>query len=290
MNQIEKTLTDFGLTKNEITIYLECVKESGITPFKLAKLTSIPRTTVYDILLNLSFKGLIEIQQSQGFEKQQTKINAKNPFIMRTILQEKRKQLAELEDDIIQILPFLKNEFLKNTIPPFIQFFPGKEGLKKVYLAELENKPTAEALVFDNLMPMDVLSWEEINEDVRKSNNDTDKVVYKEIIPLVDWAKHVTSYQFLRDENYIKIREIRYLENPIYDMTCRISIIGNFVRIMTSNENEAWGLIIKSKELSNTLTSLHKVLWSQATKVTEEVVKSWGRNLLYEAEVKKGLL
>ena len=179
MDPINKTLTEFGLNDSEIKVYLQCLKEDSLTPFKIAKLTNIPRTTVYDILLNLSLKGLIDLQQSQGFEKQQTKIHAKNPFIIREILQNKRKQLFELEADVIQILPQLKSDFLHTTLPPNIQYFPGKEGLKKVYFGETEFTDATEAFVFDNRMPMDVMSREEINDEINQFHHQYSQVAFK---------------------------------------------------------------------------------------------------------------
>lgn len=79
MDTSTKVLKRFGLTDNEIDIYIECLKNEELSPFQLSKLTGIPRTTVYDCLMSLSLKGLIELEQSDGFQKQQTRVRGKNP-------------------------------------------------------------------------------------------------------------------------------------------------------------------------------------------------------------------
>ena len=111
-NSIYRSLGEFGLTENEIMVYLQCLKVVDATPFTISKATGIARTTVYDILLGLSLKGLITVTQSDGYKKQQTKIRAKDPFIIRKILTERRNKLFELEADIVQFLPFIKKDFL----------------------------------------------------------------------------------------------------------------------------------------------------------------------------------
>ena len=113
---ILETLKRFGLSENETKVYLESLKHNETSPFQLSKATGIPRTTVYDVVMELSLKGLIELEQSDGIQKQQTKIRAKNPSILRTILQGKRKELTSLELDILNFLPNLKADFHQNKV------------------------------------------------------------------------------------------------------------------------------------------------------------------------------
>jgi sugar-specific transcriptional regulator TrmB len=90
--QIRKTLRAYGLSDNEIEVYLAAIKLDETSPYELAKLTGIARTTVYDVITDLSLKGLLELERSDGFPKQQTKIIAKNPSVLRQKLRERRKE------------------------------------------------------------------------------------------------------------------------------------------------------------------------------------------------------
>ena len=134
MNLTNKILTNFGLTENEIKVYLECLKETDLGPFKIANLTGIPRTTIYEILTSLSLKGLVELQQSDGLTKQQTKVRAKNPTTIRDIVRAKKQKLSQLEVDVVEILPFLNKEYFKDEANADFQL----KGRKKFILVNKE--------------------------------------------------------------------------------------------------------------------------------------------------------
>jgi len=290
-NTIYKTLNEFGLNDNEITVYLECLKHETGTPFTIAKSTKIPRTTVYDVLLNLSLKGLIELEQSDGFTKQQTKVKAKNPYVIRKILAKKRRKLFELETDILQFLPFVKSDFLENRVSRHVEFFDGVEGMKKVYMRDNELIGKGEVYCFENFMPVDVLSHEEINKDVDKASDrykkDDGKYPIIDIIILNDWAKHCLTYQCGRNPRYLEKRNFRYLDDIGFEFRSRIAIAGNHVRVATSNEDEVWGMIIDSGALADSLKALFMYLWVSAKPVTKELVASWGENELLSAQSRR---
>lgn len=285
--RIYKSLEKFGLSQNEVKIYLETLKEDDLSPYKLAILTKIPRTTVYEIIAGLALKGLITLDQSDGFTKQQTRVKAKNPSILRSILRQKRKDLSRTEIDIVEILPLLKGDFHKDEANADFQFLPGIKGAKKIYFDEIQ---TSEPVVaFENLMPMDVFGKEEINEDVRQQSEITKsrKVYVREIVPINDWSKHVLSYQYGRDKNYIKARNIRFVDNPVFELNQRISVQGTRLRIICAKDDEVWGIIINSQTLSKTIVSIFEVVWQNATNLTPEMIESWGENEFLEAEKKK---
>lgn len=284
-NAIYKSLNEFGLTDNEIKVYLECLKAPNLTPFAISKKVAIPRTTIYDILLNLSLKGLITLEQSDGIQKQQTKVKAKNPFVLREILAKRRKKLFKLEADILQFLPFLREDFLSHGTNPHIEFFEGVEGLKKIYLTDNELLKEYEVCSFENLMPVDVMTHNDINTDIDKVRKEEKASKYdsKDIIILNDWARHVLTFQCQRNPDYLDHGEKRYVDDIGLEFKGRIVIAGEYVRITTSSEDEVWGLMIKSKALSDTLYSIFKLLWVNAIPITKELVNSWGNNDLLNA-------
>jgi hypothetical protein len=168
MDQINKTLIKFGLTDNETKIYLETLKEDDLSPFKLARLTGIPRTTVYEILMSLSLKGLVRLESSDGFTKQQTRVKAKNPSILRDLLWQKRQNISNLELEIVDILPSLKGDYHQSESNADFQFFPGIQGAKRVYFTEYIANPHLPIHAIDNMMPMDVFGRQAVNQDIDK--------------------------------------------------------------------------------------------------------------------------
>jgi hypothetical protein len=289
MDLATETLKKFGLTDNEAAVYLEIVKKEELTPFQIAQATKIPRTTIYDVLLGLSLKGLIDLDQSDGFTKQKTLVRAKDPSILREILNNRRKDLFALELDVLEVLPDLKKDYHKQKASADFQFYPGVEGARKVYYDDFWKDKVTPAIEWDLLMPMDSFGRKQINEDINKQFEILSKKKHadKTIIPLTDWTKHVLSYQVSRDPRYLTSYDIRYIDEPSFDVHIQFQVQGDYSKIACSKKGEAWGLRIKSKMLAATLKSIFDQNWKIATPVTPELVKKWGPNGLFEAEVRK---
>ncbi|MEI7604055.1 MAG: helix-turn-helix domain-containing protein [bacterium] len=284
MNKIQKVLEQFGLTENETKVYLEVLRHDYLSPFQIAKLTDIPRTTIYDIIMSLSLKGIIELKQSKGFEKQQTLIRAKNPSILRKILQDKRKDLSVLELNIMGIISDLKKDFHRDNTDAFVKFYEGIEGAKKIMYNFRDIDLPCYGWCY--LTPADAFGSDVINEYVQNElkSDDEKRNRQKLIIPYNEWTRHVVTYQYSKNSDYIKIYEFRYIDNPSFEVNEDISVQGNIIQIMSAKDDEIWGLEITSNLLAQTMISFHHLMWNMATPITEEVVKSWGSNEIIEAE------
>lgn len=286
MNAIYSVLSDLGLSENETKVYVEALKHEQVSPFSIARAVGIPRTTVYDVMFNLALKGLIEIKQAQGLEKQQTWIVAKNPSTLRDMLFMRRKDLAKLEVDLVDVLPLLKKEYVKQEHNTNFMFYPGIAGAKQVMRQTIEAKNSSTLRAFESLMPMDTLGKKLINKDVDEGleNKRTTNTVIKSLIVLNKWTKHVLSYQYKRNKDYVKLHNFRYIDNPLLSINLDISLLEDTVRCICAQDNEAWGLIIKSTKFSKTLESFFDILWSTSQKITEKDIEEWGRNEFFEAE------
>ena len=153
MKEAEREKRD--LSENEIKVYIEAIKHEQVSPFSIAKAVGIPRTTVYDVMFNLALKGLITIKQAQGLEKQQTWIVAKNPSTLRDMVFRRRKDLTQLEVDLVDILPLLKKEYIKQEGSTQFQFFPGIEGAKQVQSQTNLAGVRSAMYVYESLISMD---------------------------------------------------------------------------------------------------------------------------------------
>lgn len=279
-------LKEFGLKENEIKVYVESLKKENLTPYQISKLTKIPRTTVYDVLMGLSLKGLVELEQTDGFKKQQTLVKAKNPSVLRSILHKRQKELIQTDLNILEILPELKEGFHRNTTNANFKFYPGLDGAKSLYFEDVQSikVPTYE---WDFLMPMDAFGMKPVNKDVEKLISKRKKQPYfdKTLIPLTDWTRHVLTYQIGRDKDYLKNNEHRFIEDNSFNIATNIRIQGDFIKMICAKEDELWGLKIKSEMLSVTLNSIFNANWRIATPLTADMVKAWGPNMLLELEL-----
>ena len=287
MNIIHTTLSDFGLTNNEIVVYLEALKHKEISPFKLARLTSIPRTTVYDVMTTLALKGLITLKTSQGLEKQQSWIVPKNPSVLRETIFKRRGELMQLEVNVVDILADLKKDFLPHQNSTNLQFYPGKEGISRAYKL-LNNLPQdIQIYYFDHMMPMDNLGKDYINQEVSVSMKKAgSKKRVKTLFALNDWTRHVLTYQYGRNKSYIDYHEYRYIESPLFDLQHDMYVFSDRVVTIVAKEGEIWASVLTSKLVAASFISIFQTMWQTAIPVTEKFVKSLGENEFLKTEKK----
>jgi len=286
---IYKTLSDFGLSENEIKLYLEAIKHIKISPFQLAKRTGIPRTTVYDSMMNLSLKGLIKLETSKGLEKQQTWIVAHNPSILRDIVTRRKKDLQALEIHLVDILSDLKQDYLVHQQNTHIRYYAGIEGANQVDAKIRELPQNSSLCVLDHLMPMDTFGKSYINEEVQKALQEQRKnnIHRKTIIPWNTWTQHVLSYQYARNNDYIIQNNFRFLDAHNFDLQQDMYIGEDYIYIITAKDDEVWGAVINSRLFASSLQSIFNVLWNIANPITKKVVEALGENIFFEKEKKR---
>lgn len=286
-NRAQTVLEQFGLSSNEARVYQSALELGETSPFGISKSTSIARTTVYAVLTDLALKGLIELESATGLMKQQTKVRAKNPSVLRDLLWAKRANLVKQEVDIVEILPFLKKEYLKDSTNADFQFFPGMEGANQIMFDY--DGVDQDTYVFDYQVPMDATGSKEMNEGVDKGIKlwAKGKAIEYNLTPINPWTKHVLSYQVERNPHYLDRVQYRYLPFEIAGLCLTIRLKGSRIWIVSVKGDEVWGLKIRSQNLADSLISIHQALWKLATPITKEMITSWGPNPYLQAEKTK---
>ncbi len=279
-----QVLKEFGLSDNESAVYQSALKLGETSPFSISKDTGIPRTTVYAVLTDLALKNLIELESATGLMKQQTKVKAKNPSVLREILWKKRENLVKQEVDIVEILPYLKKEYLKDETNADFQFFPGMDGANKVMFDY--DDVDQDIYVFDYQVPMDATGSKEMNKGIDKGIKlwSKGKSMEYNLTPITPWSKHVLSYQVQRNPHYLDRVQYRYLPFEMQGLALTIRVKGNRIWIVSVKGDEVWGLKIRSQNLADSITQIHQSLWKIATPITKELIESWGPNEYLQAE------
>jgi sugar-specific transcriptional regulator TrmB len=131
MKQEELThrLSELGLTKKEIEVYLQIVQVGSITPTDLANKTGINRTTIYSVASLLMQKGFIE-EDRTGTTKA---LMAASPERIIDYLDEKQTQLKEQQALAQPLVNALEELSQRLAYPvPKIRFI--KEAQMKTFL------------------------------------------------------------------------------------------------------------------------------------------------------------
>lgn len=284
----QEVLEQFGLSENEAIVYQASIELGETSPFVISKFTGIARTSVYSVLTDLALKGLIELESATGLMKQQTKVKAKNPSALREILWAKRESLVKQEVDILEILPFLKKEYLRDSTNADFQFYPGMEGANHVMFDY--NDANQDVYVFDYQIPMDATGSKEMNKGIDhgiKLWSHGNSTEYN-LSSLTPWSKHVLSYQVERNPHYLDRVEYRQLPFELKDLSIMARIKGDRTWIVSVKGDEVWGLKIRSQNLADSLIGIHQALWKLASPITHEMITSWGPNEYFIAEKNKG--
>lgn len=129
MEELLQKLKNIGITDEEITIYISALEQGSVTVLELARITKIPRTTVYLLIDALCEKGLFQMS-AKG--KKKIYIPA-SPDELYKIVQKKRSEIDETLDSLDKALPELKSVFNLKHSKPSIRYYQGVEEVKKIY-------------------------------------------------------------------------------------------------------------------------------------------------------------
>ena len=126
---IEKTLENIGLTKNEVKIYLALLRLDMTTSGPIIKKTGIHTSKVYDGLERLSEKGLVSY-----IVKSNTKyFRAVSPDRILDLIREKKEKIEEQEKEVKLIIPQLKLQQGSSSEETEAEVFQGWKGMETVY-------------------------------------------------------------------------------------------------------------------------------------------------------------
>jgi len=127
--ELPKTLETFGLSPKEAVIYLSLLELGSSAVQKIARKSGLPRATVYDILDDLSVKGIVSTFEQRGIKH----YTAESPEKLMQLAQE-RAQLMEAA------LPQLRAIYRSPLDRPGVRFFQGQEGMKVILEEVLQDR------------------------------------------------------------------------------------------------------------------------------------------------------
>lgn len=119
---IEKSLSEMGLSKQEASVYVALLKSGGSAAGAIAKETGLKRTTAYPILKNLAQKGFVTVYVKKGRQF----FIAEKPQSIAGYFEKKLKGFTEA----IPLLESLEKKQLKGSGLRFIETL---DELKKFY-------------------------------------------------------------------------------------------------------------------------------------------------------------
>lgn len=245
---LKEQLEKIGLADKEAKVFLASLELGSSAVQEIAKKADINRATTYVIIEKLMKKGLMS---SVGKGKK-TYFQTEDPKRLLKLLEEQEEGLKRKEEEFKKYLPELETLFNIAEEKPKVRFFEGKEGLIAIR-EDYFRASNKEALgFFARDEERNVFSEEEIKKAieerikrkirVRSLYADTKKLLTK---PELTIGRFIPKDKFPISSSFI-----------IYDN--KVSI--------TSLKGKLIGVIIESKEISNTLRSIFELAWEGSEK------------------------
>jgi sugar-specific transcriptional regulator TrmB len=138
---IDRTLEDAGLTKNEVIIYLILVKNDELLASDISKKSGLARPYTYDLLNDLQNKGLTTFVQKNG----KRYFRATPPEAILHFIKERQKQISAHEKRVLEILPLLipaKSRSQKTSI----EIYDSTASIRILYKSMLHQTKSLQAL------------------------------------------------------------------------------------------------------------------------------------------------
>jgi len=248
--EINQLLENLGLTDKEPDVYITLIKTPGAQPASIiAQKLSMNRTTVYKILINLSKIGLVTKTMKHGitcFLAEEADKQIENLFF------EKKAKLNKMNQQLIDILPMVKNLQKHKLLAPKVRFYEGLEGVKRVYEDTLIAGDTI--LAFENVEPM---------------TQDLKKYIFDDYIPRR--AENNVSVQVITPENKDHksvrkddkkfLRETRFFSQDILPIEIEINIYGDKTALFSYKKEEMFAVILESQAIANSLRAIFSFCW-----------------------------
>ena len=129
---IKEKLQAIGLTAGESEMYELLVETGQVKAGQLIKKASLASSKVYDVLQKLVNKGLASTITKNGVKHYQ----ATPPERLVDFLEEKKEELDEAKEEMLKIIPLIKQKRAEEQQENNVRMYNGKDG-PKIVLKEL---------------------------------------------------------------------------------------------------------------------------------------------------------
>ncbi len=256
---LKQKLVQIGLTEYEATIYTLLLERGSATAQKIYTATGINRVTTYNVLENLTKKGLVS---SLDMEKKKVFI-PEHPDHLIDFLENKKKNLEDEKQDLANsqvklkdFLPELGLIFQSIGDKPKARFLEGVEGIKIMRETMLQSSlQSSKAVyeVFNEEMTKDL--DKRIGIDVGHKNKVLEKLMKENSGSVAIYTTSNVDGK-LSSENYPANVSLHYVDPKKFPILCELVIHEDKVAIITKNMN---GILIENKEVGQTLRSLFEL-------------------------------
>ncbi|MCX6740773.1 MAG: MarR family transcriptional regulator [Candidatus Parcubacteria bacterium] len=247
---IESKLTNLGLNKNQVKIYLTLLQLGSANIQDIAQKAAIKRTTAYSILDTLLQKGLVNFS-AKGAHRE---YYAENPKKIPALFEEQEKKIQTEQKAFKEILPELLSIYNIKGVKPKIRTYEGLEGIKKIFNESIEVKIDEEMLVYS--------AYEEVNKYLQQYIKEYIASRVKKGLKQRCIAENSAQTNELLKADIKELRQTRLINKDRFPLSNQVIIYGN--KIYIASYKDLLGIIIESSTIARTQKSIFELAWIAA--------------------------
>lgn len=248
----EELLTEIGLTRSEIAVYLALLELGSSTTGPIIQQARIASGKAYMILDKLIKKGLVTYVIKSGTKNYQ----AKDPDRILDYLHEKEQDLKQKEEKIRSMIPRLKAQFEEKKYKPIAEVYEGVQGFKTFYEWIIKELKQGDCI--------DIMGVpRKANEKFQAYLLDWNKRRIKHGIRLRILYNHDCREFGIKREK-MELTEVRYMKEHL-ETPAWVDIFKDYV-VSINVHGTPICFLIKNKETAESYKKYFRILWEQSDK------------------------
>ena len=232
-------LREFGLSENEIYVYVALLKIGESSVHAIAKNAELPRTTTYHLLESLLQKGIV----SNIIKEKKKYFQATHPRTLPEIIEEKKRRVKESLPQLIALTETI-------TEKPRVQLYEGIKGIRTI----LEDVLTTKKII---------LHYGDITSLQKSLQHIFPQFIKKRTekrIPIKIICKKEEAHDELLTTAKKQYREFRFSSSNT-TFPSSIFIYNDKVAILNLTRELYTGILIKNNDFMTTQKNMFESLW-----------------------------
>lgn len=243
-----KILSEWGLSENEIKLYLELLRLGETSTGPLIRKTGIASSRVYTSLNSLISRGLVSF-----ITKNNTKYyQAENPDTLLKNIDEKKKRLETM-------LPELKSMMKKEKKETFSTIFEGFNGFKTAFQNQIDECTTKDEIFVIGFSPQNYAF-----KSLRTFLKNIDLKRHKRKIKLKIILPKESKNTIGKDREKEPYTNVKYMSGGFFSPTA-MNIYKDYV-LLTIWEEKPTVFLIKNEKITTSFKQYFNSLWNIAKK------------------------
>lgn len=239
-------IEEAGFSDKEAAVYLAILEVGRGSVMEIAKIAKIDRTTTYRILQSFLAIPLVQVFK----EEKKTKWAALHPRYLVEHIQKKRRVIQE-------VFPDLEALYNLNEEKPKLAYFEGEEGLGKL-MADMIDEVKARSEVLSFSAPGAAAGYYTTKRFLQLAQERAKKQIMSKI--LIPTIEGIPDYKI--GEDFKNWRHVKIVDPKKFPFKASFNIWNNKVAILTVRSHPI-GVVIESKDISDTLRSIFEMVWGQ---------------------------